>query len=105
MNDELTMKLEAMASAAHILTNQADDLKDELDSIVNDWQALSSTWTGAAASAFKAPWEEWHSGAVTVAEVLAEHSHLLTHSANLMLDHENTAAKAFTALHRNGPAV
>lgn len=27
---ELAMKLEAMATAAHVLTNQADELKDEL---------------------------------------------------------------------------
>ncbi|WP_224111812.1 MULTISPECIES: WXG100 family type VII secretion target [Mycobacterium avium complex (MAC)] len=57
------MQLEAMASAAHILTNQADGLSSELDSIADDWRNLSSTWQGAAASDFQPAWNEWHQGA------------------------------------------
>ncbi|ETZ97940.1 WXG100 type VII secretion target family protein [Mycobacterium kansasii 824] len=102
---ELAMKLEAMATAAHVLTNQADELKDELDSIARQWRELSSTWTGVAASAYQPPWQEWYSGAATAAAILEEHSQLLMRSVDLMLDHENTAAKAFEALYRKGPAV
>ncbi|KZS74109.1 hypothetical protein A4G29_14765 [Mycobacterium kansasii] len=105
MSYELTMKLEAMASAAHVLANQADELQDELDSITCDWRELSSTWTGVAASAFEPPWVEWHAGAVKSAEILSEHSQLLMQSLDLMLDHESTAVKAFEALYRKGPAV
>lgn len=43
MAGHLTMQLEAMASAAHILTNQADGFSSELDSIADDWRNLSST--------------------------------------------------------------
>ncbi|VAZ71745.1 hypothetical protein LAUMK4_00613 [Mycobacterium persicum] len=89
----------------HVLTNQADELKDELDSITRQWRELSSTWTGVAASAYQPPWQEWYSGAATAAATLEEHSQLLMRSVDLMLDHENTAAKAFEALYRKGPAV
>ncbi|UGT91272.1 WXG100 family type VII secretion target [Mycobacterium ostraviense] len=99
------MKLEAMASAAHVLANQADELQEELDSITCDWCELSSTWTGVAASAFEPPWEEWHAGDVKSAEILSEHSQLLMQSLDLMLDHESAAVKAFEALYRKGPAV
>lgn len=99
------MKLEAMASAAHVLTIQADELQDELDSITRQWRELSSTWTGVAASAFTPPWEEWHSGAAVVAQILLEHSQLLMDSVEMMLDHKNTAAKAFAALYQKEPVV
>jgi len=103
MAAELTMRLEAMASAAHVLANQADDLQAELESIARDWQELSETWTGVAASAFEPPWEEWHRGAVTVADILSEHSRLLLRSLDMMLDHENIAARAFAALAPKSP--
>ncbi|MEE3751450.1 WXG100 family type VII secretion target [Mycobacterium intracellulare] len=105
MAGELTMRLEAMASAAQILTNQADDLHAELESITRDWSDLSSTWRGVAASAFQPPWDEWHQGATAVARLLSEHSQLLLRSLDLMLDHETVAAKAFAALAVKDPTL
>lgn len=101
----LTMRLEAMASAAQILANQSDDLKVELDSINSAWRALASSWQGVAASAYQPPWDEWHQGAEKVATLLSEHSHLLLRSLDLMLDHETVAAKAFAALDPRGPTL
>lgn len=103
MAGHLTMQLEAMASAAHILTNQADGLSGELDSIADDWRNLSSTWQGAAASDFQPAWDEWHQGAKAVATLLSEHSQLLLRSLDLMLDHETIAARAFAALSPTDP--
>ncbi|WP_245913116.1 WXG100 family type VII secretion target [Mycobacterium kansasii] len=101
---ELTIRLEAMASAAQILANQADDVKAELDSITDDWRELSSTWRGVAASAFQPPWEEWHRGASAVAAILSAHSQRLLRSLDLILDHETIAAKAFEALTAKKPS-
>lgn len=103
MAGELTMRLEAMASAAQVLANQADDLHAELESISRDWRELSETWTGVAASAFEPPWEEWHHGAVMAANMLMEHSQLLVRAVDMMLDHENIAARAFAALNPKDP--
>lgn len=105
MTGELTMRLEAMASAAQILTNQADDLTAELDSIAGDWSALSATWQGIAASAFQPPWDEWHQGATVIAALLHEHSQQLLRSLDLMLDHETVAARALAALTATDPKL
>ncbi|ORB57836.1 WXG100 family type VII secretion target [Mycobacterium persicum] len=105
MTGELTTRLEAMASPAQILANQSDDLKAKLDSITDDWRALSASWRGIAASAFQPPWEEWHQGATAVAAILSEHSQRLLRSLDLMLDHETIAAKAFEALTAADPSL
>jgi ESAT-6 family protein len=101
----LAMKLEAMVSTAQFLANQADELHAELDSITSDWQELSSTWTGVAASAFDPPWDEWHYGAQTAVAILQEHSDLLMRSVALMVEHESTAASALGAVADNRPSL
>jgi WXG100 family type VII secretion target len=98
----LAMKLEAMVSTAQFLANQADELQSELDSITGEWRELSSTWTGAAASAFDPPWDEWHYAAVTVTAILQEHSDLLMRTVALMAEHESTAAHALGAVPPKG---
>ena len=94
MAAELRMQLEAMVSAAHFLASQADELKAELGSITAIWGELSSTWTGAAASAFDPPFDEWHYGAVTVTSILEEESRLLISTTAVMAENETTSAQA-----------
>jgi WXG100 family type VII secretion target len=102
---ELRMKLEAMVSAAQFLANQGDELQAELDAITRNWRELSSTWTGAAASAFDPPWDEWHWGAKTVTAILQECSDLLMRSAALMAENESNAAHALGAVAEKGPRL
>ena len=98
----LSVKLEAMISSAQTLANQADELKAELDSITQQWGELSSTWTGAAASAFDPPWDEWHYGAVTVMALLHDHAETLRFSAAAYASHEQGATQAVQSIHVPG---
>ncbi|WP_230587802.1 WXG100 family type VII secretion target [Mycobacterium avium] len=101
MAGHLTMQLEAMASAAHILTNQADGLSSELDSIADDWRNLSSTWQGAA-YLISSPHGMSGTKGQRPSQRCYRHSQLLLR-LDLMLGHETIAARAFAALSPTDP--
>ncbi|WP_084792269.1 WXG100 family type VII secretion target [Mycobacterium sp. E136] len=62
---------------AHAVANDAEALRT---GIVGEWDSLSRGWSGIAALAYTAIWEEWHEGAAKVVESLAESSRKLTRS-------------------------
>ena len=98
----LRMQLEATASTAQFLSQQADDLGKELAEIARSWGELSSKWIGKARSAYESAWEEWHADADTVAAILAEHSALLVRSVSLLAENEDQAAAVLGPLGQTG---
>jgi WXG100 family type VII secretion target len=105
MVPELRIHLEEMAATAHFLANKADEFKAELDTIVREWDELASTWTGAAASAFRPPFEEWHDGALTITSILAEESRLLTVTVAAMAENEQASARALASIPVDGSTL
>jgi WXG100 family type VII secretion target len=102
---DLSVELEAMISTAQTLATQADELKAELDSITQQWGELSATWTGAAASAFEPPWEEWHYGAVTVMALLEDHADTLRYFAAAYAAQDQSATQAVQSIHVPGSSL
>lgn len=81
MADFLRVDADRAFNTAHAVANDAEELREELTRIAGEWDNMSRGWSGAAASAFTTIWEEWHEGAVTVVESLAESSRLLGEAA------------------------
>nr|CRL75499.1 Fis family transcriptional regulator [Mycolicibacterium malmesburyense] len=66
--------------------------------IVGEWDNLSRGWSGAAASAYTAIWEEWHEGAAKVVESLAESSHKLAQAALQYQEHDAASASTIDSV-------
>ncbi|MGV0656606.1 WXG100 family type VII secretion target [Mycolicibacterium thermoresistibile] len=81
MFDNLKVDTEHAFSTAHAVCNDAEELRQELAGIVREWDNISRGWSGTAASAYAAIWEEWHEGAAKVVETLAESSRRLAEAA------------------------
>jgi WXG100 family type VII secretion target len=79
--DFLKVNAEQAFNTAHAVSNDAEELRDELSAIVREWDNIAGGWSGAAASAYAAIWAEWHEGAATVVESLAESSRRLAEGA------------------------
>ena len=70
-------------NSSHSVSNYAEELREELTRLSQEWDNLSHGWSGVAASAFASAWEEWHQGAAQIIETLAESSRLLAQAAVL----------------------
>ncbi|QRY54124.1 WXG100 family type VII secretion target [Mycolicibacterium septicum] len=81
MPNELRVDWDTMVSSAKFIAEQAVHLSAELDGIGREWDSLSSTWLGDAASSFSPLWQEWHEGAQHLARVLEESCDLLRQAA------------------------
>lgn len=75
--DHLNVDSDEAFDTSHAVSNEAEDLREELESLEQQWDNLSRGWLGAASSAFSSIWEEWHQGAMTLVDALAESSHNL----------------------------
>jgi WXG100 family type VII secretion target len=72
--DHLNVDSDAAYQTSHAVSNDAEDLRDELATLEQHWDNVSRGWSGAASSAFSSIWAEWHQGAVTLVGALAESS-------------------------------
>jgi WXG100 family type VII secretion target len=81
MADHLRVNADTAFNTAHAVSSDAEELREELSAIVQEWDNISRGWSGAAASAYTAIWEEWHEGAAKVVESLAESSRRLAEAA------------------------
>jgi WXG100 family type VII secretion target len=81
MIDVLKVNASEAFITAHAVSNDAEELREELSTIVREWDSISRGWSGTAASAFASIWEEWHEGAAKVVETLAESSRRLAEAA------------------------
>lgn len=64
-------------NTSHAVSNDAQELRDELAALQRQWDNLSRGWTGAASSAYSSIWTEWLDGASKLVDALAESSHNL----------------------------
>lgn len=73
---------------------QAVELREELDRLVHEWDGLSDSWSGAAASAYKSAWQDWNEGATKLLDSLSDLSEKLCRAA---VDYEEQDAEAAQA--------
>lgn len=98
MAGQLNVNTDAAFTTAHTVSDDAAELRNELDRIAGEWQNVSHGWSGAAASAYADLWEEWHEGAAKVIDVLAESSRDLAQAAALYDEQDVHSAEAVQAL-------
>ncbi|WP_193044291.1 WXG100 family type VII secretion target [Mycolicibacterium baixiangningiae] len=79
--DNLEVDADETFNISHAISNDAEELREELASLQQEWDTLSRGWTGAAASAYSSIWDEWREGATTLVDSLAESSRNLGHAA------------------------
>lgn len=75
--DQLRVDADQAYNTSHAVSNDAEELRDELAQLEHDWDTLSRGWSGVASSAYSAIWEDWRQGAITLVEALAESSQKL----------------------------
>jgi len=81
MADHLKVDVNEAFKTSHAVSNDAEELREELSRISQEWGNVSHGWSGAAASAYTSIWEEWHEGAANLVEALAESSRRLGQAA------------------------
>jgi WXG100 family type VII secretion target len=81
MTGELRLHADDAFATSHSVSNDAEELREELADVAREWQNMSHGWSGAAASAYDALWQEWYEGAAKVVDVLAESSEKLAQAA------------------------
>jgi WXG100 family type VII secretion target len=75
--DHLRVDADHAYNTSHAVSNDAEELREELAQLQQEWDNLSHGWSGVAASAYSAIWADWLQGATTVVDALAESSHEL----------------------------
>jgi WXG100 family type VII secretion target len=93
MTDRLRVDADTAFTTSHGVSNEADELREELARLSREWDNLSHGWSGVAASAFAPAWEEWHEGAARIVEALAESSRRLAQAAVLYEERDNNSAQ------------
>jgi WXG100 family type VII secretion target len=93
MGDHLRVDADAAFNTSHVVSNEAEELREELARLSRGWDNLSHGWSGVAASAFTPAWEEWHEAAARIVEVLAESSRRLAQAAVLYEERDNNSAE------------
>lgn len=81
MGRQLGVDVDHALATSHAVSNDAVELRDDLASISRQWEHLSQGWIGAVASAYDALWRQWHEGAATLVEALAQSSEMLGRAA------------------------
>ena len=83
MAENLKVTADEAFNTSHSVSDDAEELREELTHLSQEWESLSHGWSGVAASAFAPAWEEWHRVAAQVIETLAESSRRLAQAAVL----------------------
>ncbi|MCV7203564.1 WXG100 family type VII secretion target [Mycolicibacterium peregrinum] len=96
MPNELRVDWDTMVSSAKSIAEQAIQLSTELNGIGREWDSLSSTWLGDAASSYAPLWQDWHEGAQHVARVLEESCDLLRQAATAYVADDADSAQAIS---------
>lgn len=98
MAGHLEVNAEKAFNTAHAVSNDAEELREELSRLSRGWQNVSHGWSGAAASVFTSLWEEWHEGATKIVDALAESSRALAEAAVLYEQQDSSSAQALESL-------
>ncbi|MBI3226167.1 MAG: WXG100 family type VII secretion target [Mycolicibacterium cosmeticum] len=94
MSGELHFNTENLFDACNAIGSYAEDLRDELARLSREWDNLSHSWSGTAASAFSPAWDEWHQGAAKIVELLAETARNLALAATSYGENDSHSASA-----------
>jgi WXG100 family type VII secretion target len=97
MADHLRVDADAAFNTSHVVSNEAEELREGLARLSREWDNLSHGWSGVAASAFTPAWEEWHEGFARIVEVLAESSRRLSQAAVLYEERDNNSAEMLSS--------
>lgn len=92
--DHLEVDVDEAYNISRAVSNDAEELREELASLQYAWDILSLGWTGAAASAYWSIWDEWREGATTLVDSLAESSRNLGHAAARYAEQDAASATA-----------
>jgi WXG100 family type VII secretion target len=93
MADQLRVDADTAFNTSHVVSNDAEELREELSRLSREWDNVSHGWSGVAASAFTQIWEEWHEGAANIVETLAESSRRLAKAAVLYEERDANSAQ------------
>jgi WXG100 family type VII secretion target len=91
MADQLRVDADQAFTTSHAVSIDAEELREQLSHLSWEWDNLSHTWSGIAASAFTPAWEEWKEGASKIIEALAESSRRLA-QAGLIYEEQDTSS-------------
>jgi len=97
MADHLRVDADAAFNTSHVVSNEAEELREGLARLSREWDNLPHGWSGVAASAFTPAWEEWHEGSARIVEVLAESSRRLSQAAVLYEERDNNSAEMLSS--------
>jgi WXG100 family type VII secretion target len=97
MPESLMVNSGAAFNAGHAVMAQAVELREELDRLAQEWDDVSSGWSGMAASAYASAWQDWHEGAVRLLDSLHDVSENLCRAAVTYEQQDAAAAQATSA--------
>jgi WXG100 family type VII secretion target len=100
----LDVDSDVVLRTAHGASSDAVELGDELSRLAREWQDVSHGWTGSAATAFAALWDEWHDGATKVVQIVTESSEDLAQAAVLYAQQDAESAHALESASVAAPA-
>jgi WXG100 family type VII secretion target len=98
MADQLRVDSSVVFATAQTLSNHAEELRDELRGLSREWDDLSHSWSGVAASAYVPPWEEWHEAAAKLTDSLAETASRLAEAGMAYEQQDEDSAQAVQAV-------
>lgn len=102
MPDSLMVNSGAAFNTGQAVLGQAVELREELDRLGHEWEDLSGSWSGKAASAYTPAWQDWHEGAVKLLNTLSDLSEKLCRAA---ADYEQTDGEAAGTLGAAGGQI
>lgn len=94
MPDHLMVKPGEAFNTAHAVAVHAQEMHESLSQLARDWDNLSHSWTGVAASEFSDAWGEWHDSASKLIDILAESAERLAKAAVAYEQQDGAAARA-----------
>ncbi|MEN4475751.1 WXG100 family type VII secretion target [Mycolicibacterium cosmeticum] len=94
MSGRLEVDPAAVFATAQTLSNHAEDLREELRGLSREWDDLSHSWSGVAASAYLPPWEEWHEAAAKLTDSLSETAARLAEAGSVYDEQDSDSAQA-----------
>ena len=92
MAGHLEVDADAAFNTAHSVSNDAEELREEITGLAQEWTNVAHGWPGAAASAYTPIWQEWHDGATKLVDTLAESSRNLAKAAVLYNEQDTHSA-------------
>lgn len=90
---DLRVDTDQAFNTAQAVGNHAVELHDELQQIAKDWDNMSQSWEGVAASAYQPVWEQWHENATKVTKALMESSQRLAQAAVAYQEQDQAGAQ------------